>query len=290
MKRPRRVTRRRPKSRPAPTSKKIVRKPQRFPKLAKALAKKSGSAVRQSNQRKRQRPLQVAASAKRKGAQAAPPVRRKVPQGTPRKSRAQLRTPRALRKHTLRTRKTLTKSVARPTRPKSQGKDAERIIRRRPLHIAPRPGKRTRQISDHRFQAALKSLQQGRNTTEAAREIGVSRQRLEQQLRSTGAARKRGARWIVLARLPRRMALFTTQGAIGVTLRNRREASKAGLFMSAVSRFLFSNEPSEVETFSGEFAMDIQGRRWAFETDPNILHQLAHTGNETFESVYRIVV
>jgi hypothetical protein len=155
-----------------------------------------------------------------------------------------------------------------------------------------RAGQKThsRRISDRYFQVALRLLQEGKTLTVAAREIGVSPNRLEWQLRSTRAARKRKGRWLVRADLPRQMLLFSTQGAFIILPANRYQASKGAKFMSAVGRALGSNEPSEIMTFEGKSLADAHGRKWLFETDLDALYRLASTGKETFESVYRVVI
>ena len=175
------------------------------------------------------------------------------------------------------------------------GSPKKQARRQRQAHLPvrrPRTTKltRPRRISDKRLQLALKFLQSGHGIPHAAREIGVTPKKLEEQLRVTGAARKRKGRWIVRSDLARQMLLFSTQGAFVVFPRDHRSASKGALFMGAVGRALMSNEPSEVETFVGKSLTDVHGRKWFFETDLDALYRLASIGEETFESVYRIVI
>jgi hypothetical protein len=67
-------------------------------------------------------------------------------------------------------------------------------------------------------------------------------------------------------------------------------ASKVGHFMSAVGRFLETNDRSVLETFIGQSVRDISGKEHSLETRPNVLYRLSSTGEQTFEQVYRIVI
>lgn len=203
--------------------------------------------------------------------------------GGPRKS-AMRSTRRALRAKG--TQKKRTQSSLKATTKKGTRKPSGRDSTPR---NAPRV-KYARRINDHRFQAALKRLQEGKRIGTVAKEIGVSPKRLEWHLLSTGAARKHNGRWLVRANLPRQILLFSRLGAFIVLPRNRYQASKGARFMSAAGRALRSNEPTEVEAFEGRSLTDTHGRKWFFETNLDVLYRLASTGSEPFEAIYRIVI
>jgi hypothetical protein len=85
------------------------------------------------------------------------------------------------------------------------------------------------------------------------------------------------------------MLMFSKGEAITVTV-ERREASKIGAYMSQVAGFLTTNDQAYLRLFEGMGVEDIRRVAHPFETEPNTLYRLAHTGDETFEHVYRIVL
>jgi hypothetical protein len=84
------------------------------------------------------------------------------------------------------------------------------------------------------------------------------------------------------------MLMYSNGAPITPTV-DRREASKIGAYMSQVGEFLATNNPAYLQLFEGSKVEDIRGKSHPFETDPNTLYRLAHTGDETFEQVYRII-
>jgi hypothetical protein len=150
--------------------------------------------------------------------------------------------------------------------------------------------KRLRPLGDRRFQRGLRLLRKNKSLGEIAKELGTSRERLTRQLKTTKAVRKRGRRWFVRDDLPRRMLIFADGIAFIIIVGNLRAASAVALFMGAVGRFLRSNDPAELASFVGKSVRDISGKVHHFETDPEKLYELAHTGSESFEDVYRYVL
>ncbi len=150
--------------------------------------------------------------------------------------------------------------------------------------------RRFRRLEDRRFQRGLKLLREDRSLVEIAKELGTSRERLVRELEATGAARKKGLKWIVRDDLPRQMLLFSGGKEITITVANRKTASIVGLYMSQVAQFLRTNDPRWLSLFEGKGVSDINGQKFPFEVDPNKIYKLSATGMESFESVYRIVV
>jgi len=150
--------------------------------------------------------------------------------------------------------------------------------------------RRFRRLEDRRFQRGLKLLREDRSLIEIAKELGTSRERLVRDLEATGAARKKGLKWIVRDDLPRHVLLFSGGKEITITVANRKTASIVGLYMSQVAQFLRTNDPRWLTLFEGKTVTDINGQKYSFEVDPNKIYKLSSTGMESFESVYRIVV
>ena len=86
------------------------------------------------------------------------------------------------------------------------------------------------------------------------------------------------------------MLIFANGIAIIIIVANRQIASVVAFFMGAVGRFLRSNDPAELAFFVGKSVRDIDGKVHQFETDPETLYRLAHTGSESVEDAYRYVL
>jgi hypothetical protein len=140
------------------------------------------------------------------------------------------------------------------------------------------------------LEAGFKAIREGKPLAAAAREIHVSSERLRRYLREQGIAERRGRRWVALDdNRPRRMLMYSNGEARTVTV-DRPAASDIGTYMSAASHFLNTNLPIFLQPFEDLGVIDIRGIYHPFETDPNTLYRLAHSGDETFEQVYRIIL
>ena len=145
-------------------------------------------------------------------------------------------------------------------------------------------------IEDDRLQLALKVLRQEKSLTAAAREAKISPERLRRYATEKDIIERRGRRWIVRRKLPRRMLLFSEARAVQVVVGNFEAASKVGRFMSAVSTFLRTNNPAGLREFEGASVTDLSGQAFPFETRPNALYRLASAHDQSFEHIYRIVI
>lgn len=150
--------------------------------------------------------------------------------------------------------------------------------------------RKPRPINDDALQISLKALRSGKTLTEAARIIRVSPERLRNQARERGIIRRDGRRWIVRSNLPRRMLIYSNGKVFPLTIGTFRHASRLGHYMSAVRRFLRSNDADYLKPFIGKGVTDIAGNTHAFETNPNALYRLSASGTESFEQVYRIII
>lgn len=150
--------------------------------------------------------------------------------------------------------------------------------------------KKLKPISDVRFQLALKDLRKGKTLTETARRIDVSPERLRNQLYASGAVQKNKRRWIIREDLKRRTLIYSNGKALSITVTNLQEATKVGKYMSAVSKFMRSNNSDFLKPFIDKSVTDKSGNNHLLETEPNILYRLNVAGTESFEQIYRIVV
>ena len=153
-------------------------------------------------------------------------------------------------------------------------------------HASPR---RAPPAYDRRMEQGLQLVRSKRTLTSAARDIGVSPERLRHYLARTGIVEKQGRRWVVTEdRRTRQMLLFSAGDILQVLL-SWEAASLVGRYMAAVGRFLETNDPTHMQPFAGQSVIDVYGTAHPFETRPNVLYRLDATGGETFEQVYRIV-
>lgn len=150
--------------------------------------------------------------------------------------------------------------------------------------------RKPRPISDDSLQISLKALRSGKTLAEAAREIRVSPERLRNQAKALGVIKRRGRQWIVRANLSRQMLVFSRGEEYSIIVGHMRHASKIGRYMSAVSKFLSSNDPVHLKPFIKKSVIDENGKVYIFETNPNALYRIAASGGETFEQIYRIII
>jgi hypothetical protein len=145
-------------------------------------------------------------------------------------------------------------------------------------------------IEDHSLQISLKALRKGMTLADAAREAGLSAQRLRNQASAKGLIQKKGNRWQIKQRLTRTMLVFSERQSFNLTISQKKQATIIGRHMSAVGDFLRTNNPDFLTPFIGKSIQDVSGKSYLLETDPNALYRINASGADTFEQVYRIVV
>lgn len=153
-----------------------------------------------------------------------------------------------------------------------------------------KPIRQPQPIEDHSLQISLKAIRKGMTLAEAAREAGVSAQRLRNEAASKGLIQKKGNRWQIKPRLTRTMLVFSQQQSFNLTISQKKQATAIGRYMSAVGDFLRTNDVDFLTPFIGKSIKDATGKSYSLETDPNALYRINASGADTFEQVYRIVV
>lgn len=142
---------------------------------------------------------------------------------------------------------------------------------------------------DDRLERALRLLRQTGNQGSAAKEAGVSPERLRRFLRENALAERRGKQWHFSDNRPRRMTIISGGEARERVLLGFDQASLNGQHLNAVRQFLGSNDPELLFPFEGQSVTDAKGRAHPLETDPNTLHRIAAQGEEVFHNIYRLV-
>lgn len=143
--------------------------------------------------------------------------------------------------------------------------------------------------ADDRLEAALKRLRQIGNQTRAAKEVGVSPERLRRFLRENVQIEGRGRTLKITDSRHREMLVISSGEVRRRILRDFDQASLNGEYLNAVKAFLTSNDIELLTPFEGRAVIDAKGKSHPLETNPNKLHRLAAAGSEVFEEVYRLV-
>jgi hypothetical protein len=144
-------------------------------------------------------------------------------------------------------------------------------------------------VYNRRLEAGFKAIDRGNTLTAAAKTIHVSPERLRRYLTEQRIAERRKRKWVALPDHGVRRMLLYTRGHVRTVTLDRPVASDVGGYFAAVGRFLSDNDPEHLRPYADRGVTDIRGTYHPFETDPNTLYRLAHTGAESFEQVYRII-
>ena len=161
---------------------------------------------------------------------------------------------------------------------------------RRPTEAKVAKNAKQKTLEDHRLQIGLRFFRKEKNFAKAAKEAGLSTERLRTEAIERGVVEKRGRRWYIKRDLPRRVPIFTGGREKTITVGDFDQASLVGKYMSAVGWFLRTNEIRHLRPYVGKAVTDIAGDSYPLETRPNSLHRLANAGVSSFEKIYRIVV
>jgi hypothetical protein len=137
---------------------------------------------------------------------------------------------------------------------------------------------------DARLAKAVGSFSKSRNVSKAAKQAGVSPERLRSFVQRNKVAERKGSRWELI----KREALVTSRGQRRWIKVGFQDASLIGGHNEAIKRYRGSDDETVLLPFRGQSAVDLAGRKYPLETRPNVLHRLAAAGSEAFESVYRL--
>ncbi len=150
-----------------------------------------------------------------------------------------------------------------------------------PRREAPLPA-----AKENALEKALKMMKQGATQRQAAKEAGVSAERLRRFQKQNTSSRREGRRWIIADMRPVTMVMATRGKMRDVTV-SHDAGSDIGRHWVAINKFLETNDPSHLEAFLGLGLRDTEGRFHPFETRPNILRKLDSVGELSFVDIYR---
>lgn len=144
-------------------------------------------------------------------------------------------------------------------------------------------------LEDARLQTALRALREHKNFAKAAKEAGLSTERLRTYAKEKDLLEKPHGRWQLKGSLPRRVVIFSKGRERIITVGDIKAASLVGKYMSHVGWFLTTNDKTHLKRFAKKSVKDINGKSYLLEVRPNVLYRL-NTGGNSFEQIYRIVV
>lgn len=143
---------------------------------------------------------------------------------------------------------------------------------------------------DERLENALKALRKSGSQSAAAKSVGVSPERFRRFLRQNVEIAGRGRSRKITDNRSREMTVISEGEITKRNLRDFKQASLNGEHLNAVKAFLSSNDIELLDPFEGRAVIDAKGQSHPLETDPNILHRLAHAGDSAFHEIYRLIL
>ncbi len=145
-------------------------------------------------------------------------------------------------------------------------------------------------LEDAKLQMGLRYLRKEKSFSKAAKEAHISPERLRTYAEERGIIEKRGRRWVIKQKLPRRVLIYSDGREHIIVVGNFKAASLVGKHMSAVGSFVRTADISHQRPFIGKTVKDIDGKSYVLETRPNVLYRLSHAGGSNFQQIYRILV
>jgi hypothetical protein len=136
-------------------------------------------------------------------------------------------------------------------------------------------------------ETGLKMMKRGATLKAAASANHISQERLRRYLRENTDAKREGKIWRIVDLRRFHLPIYSRGQIVELWLPDD-EATKAGEYLSAVSRFLPTGEISHLKPFVGEGVRDTSGTFHPFETGGNTLYRLDSKGELSVPEIYKI--
>jgi hypothetical protein len=133
---------------------------------------------------------------------------------------------------------------------------------------------------------ALKLMKQGVSQRNAAKQAGVSPERLRRFQKANTTSRKEGRRWVIVDTHPVSVVMATRGKMRNVTVPHDA-TSDISRHWIAINLFLETNDASHLAAFVGKGLRDSKGVFHPFETRPNVLRKLDSANELSFVDIYR---
>jgi hypothetical protein len=142
---------------------------------------------------------------------------------------------------------------------------------------------------DQKLSVAILEMNRGRSMTAAARIAHVSPTRFKSFLSGTRLGKRRGRRWTIADKRPRRVPVMSEGQLHTPIVADYLEARLAGEHFHAVGSFVRTNDISLLKPFKGRSVRLTSGHKLPLETDPNAIHRIAAMDTPPFHEIYEIV-
>ena len=143
---------------------------------------------------------------------------------------------------------------------------------------------------DPKLEQALRIMRRTDSQSAAAKQVGVSAERLRRFLYQNSLASRKRGKWIFTDIRGRRMLVLSDGQARPLIVPGFDDASLVGRHLNAVEAFRNENDPAYLDDFVGLSVRDSTGKSHLLETRPNVLYRLAAHGSEVFEEIYQLVI
>jgi hypothetical protein len=136
------------------------------------------------------------------------------------------------------------------------------------------------------LERALQLMRNGESQKAAAKQVGVSTERLRRYQKLNTQSERIGKTWKIVD--TREVSvLLATKGNLQTVTVQRHVASDIGKYWVGVNKFLETNKRSFLDPFEGLGIRDVRKKLHPFETRPNVLRRLDSAGDFTFIDIYR---
>lgn len=140
------------------------------------------------------------------------------------------------------------------------------------------------------LEAGLQHMREGISLAEAARKTGATPSQLRRYAAGSGLVTRKDGKWhFKRDRRFRKMPIYSDGRHVVITVHNGTTASLIGSYMRAVRMFFETEDLSQLDSFRDKSVRDVNGKRYVFETRPNVLFRLDAAGIEPFDLHYQIV-
>ncbi len=140
------------------------------------------------------------------------------------------------------------------------------------------------------LESGLTYMREGQSLAQAAHKTGVTPSQLRRYAAGTGIVFRKDGKWrFKRDRRFRKMPVYSEGRHVVVTVHNGKTASLIGSYMRAVRMFFETEDLGQLDLFRGKSVRDVNGKRYVFETRPNVLFRLDAAGIEPFDLHYQIV-
>ena len=143
--------------------------------------------------------------------------------------------------------------------------------------------------SDDAINAAILQMQHGESLAGAARAAGVSNKRLRRYLTLHNLAVRKGRTWRIYDKRNRRVPLLTKGQLKGIIVRGYEPARDAGLGWNLQTSILKDQNLDRLAALEGGGLTDVNGQFHPFETDPNVIYELANIESDAFAEIYEVL-